>query len=59
MAGQLEGLERHIGDSETAEDLVTAAQVGRLAAALDVAIRRLTRATRFRLHGTALFSRHS
>lgn len=36
MTGQLEDLKRHIGDSETAEDMVTASQVGRLAAALDV-----------------------
>lgn len=36
MSGGLEDLKRHIGDSETAEDVITASQVGRLAAALDV-----------------------
>ena len=36
MSGSLEDLQQHIGNSETAEDVVTASQVGRLAAALDV-----------------------
>ena len=36
MSACLKDLERHIGDSETAEDVVTASQVGRLAAALDI-----------------------
>ena len=36
MAERLDDLRRHIGNSVTAEDVVTASQVGRLAAALDV-----------------------
>ncbi len=36
MAERLRDLERYIGNSETAEDVVTAAQIGRLAATLDV-----------------------
>jgi 3-methylfumaryl-CoA hydratase len=36
MSDKLTELERHIGNSETAEDVVTASQIGRLAAALDV-----------------------
>ncbi len=36
MAERLEDLKRHIGNSDTATDVVTASQIGRLAAALDV-----------------------
>ncbi len=36
MSENLQDLKRHIGNSETAEDVVTASQIGRLAAALDV-----------------------
>jgi 3-methylfumaryl-CoA hydratase len=36
MTASLEDLKQHIGASETAEDVVTASQVGRLAAALDI-----------------------
>ncbi len=36
VTGRLEELKQYIGNSETANDVVTASQVGRLAAALDV-----------------------
>ncbi len=36
MAERLQDLKQYIGNSETAEDVVTASQIGRLAAALDV-----------------------
>ncbi len=36
MAGRLDDLKRHIGNSATAKDVATASQIGRLAAALDV-----------------------
>lgn len=36
MAERLEDLQRYVGNSQTAHDVITASQVGRLAAALDV-----------------------
>ena len=36
MAGALDDLQRFVGNSETAEDVITASQVGRLAVTLDV-----------------------